>query len=55
MTTKLTQAARQLLERAGCSEVADDYVVLGSTDVRILLSQRAVADLNAQARDAADD
>lgn len=47
---KLSKAAVVLLTEAGCSEVADDYVVLGSTDLRILLSHRAVADLNAQAR-----
>lgn len=54
MTTKLSEAARRLLESAGCSEVADDYVILGSTDLRILLSRRAVEDLNAQARDEAE-
>lgn len=54
MATKLSQAARRLLEQAGCSEVADDYVILGSTDLRILLSKRSVQDLNAQAREATD-
>lgn len=54
MATKLSQAARKLLEQAGCSEVEDDYVILGSTDLRILLSRRAIDDLNAQAREAAE-
>lgn len=47
----LTKAARALLDAAGCSEIADDYVLVGNTDVRILLSRRAVEDLNAQARE----
>jgi len=53
MATKLSQAARKLLEQAGCSEIADDFVILGSTDLRILLSRRAVEDLNDQAREVA--
>lgn len=51
---KLTKAARKLLEEAGCSEIAEDYVLLGNTDLRILLSDAAVDDLNAQAREQAD-
>lgn len=51
MTTKLSQAAIQLLKDAGATEIADDYVVIGNTDLRILLSRRAVEDLNAQARE----
>ena len=47
----LSKAARALLDAAGCSEIADDYVLVGNTDVRILLSHRAIADLNAQARE----
>lgn len=54
MATKLSQAAQQLLQQAGCNEVADDYVILGSTDHRILLSRRAIEDLNSQAREAAE-
>lgn len=50
MAATLSQAAYKLLSEAGCSEVADDYVILGGTDLRILLSRRAVEDLNAQAR-----
>lgn len=50
----LTKAAQQLLRDAGAHEIADDYVVVGNTDVRILLSHRAVADLNAQAKERAD-
>lgn len=46
---KLTAAAKRMLEAGGFSEVAEDYVVHGSTDVRILLCRRAVIDLNAQA------
>jgi hypothetical protein len=55
MSATLTQAAHQLLSSAGCSEIADDYVVLGGTDVRILLSERAVEDLNSQASEAESD
>ena len=50
---KLTKAAKKLLQEAGCSEIADDFVVLGQTDLRILLSDAAVDDLNAQAREMA--
>lgn len=52
MTSMLSKVVIKLLEEAGCSEIADDYVILGSTDLRILLSKRAIDDLNAQARDA---
>jgi hypothetical protein len=48
---KLTQAAVKMLEAAGCNEIADDFIVIGTTDVRVLLSHRAVADLNEQARE----
>lgn len=51
---KLSQAAIQLLRDAGATEVADDYVLMDNIDVRILLSHRAVADLNKQARERAD-
>lgn len=51
MTTKLTPAATRLLQEAGCSEISDDYILLGSTDLRIPLSRRAVQDLNEQARE----
>ena len=51
---KLTKAAKKLLQEAGCSEIADDFVVLGQTDLRILLSDAAVDDLNAQAREIAE-
>jgi len=54
MATKLSQAAHKLLEEAGCNEIGNDYVILGSTDLRILLSRRAIEDLNAQAREAAE-
>lgn len=43
MAKKLTKAAKKLLEEAGCSEIADDFVVLGQTDLRILLSDAAIA------------
>ncbi|WP_423383555.1 hypothetical protein [Burkholderia sp. LMG 32019] len=55
MTTKLSHAAIALLEQAGCNEVGDDFVVIGTTDVRVLLSNRAVTDLNQQARERAED
>lgn len=42
-----------MLEQAGFSEIEDDYVVIGSTDLRILLSDAAIVDLNAQARELA--
>ena len=48
---KLSKAAIKLIEDAGFSEITDDYVIQGDTDLRILLSHRAVADLNAQARE----
>ena len=51
---KLTKAAKKLLQEAGCSEIADDFVVLGQTDLRLLLSDAAVDDLNAQAREMAE-
>jgi len=51
MAKKLTKAAKQLLEEGGCSEITDDYVVLGQTYLRILLSDAAVEDLNQQARE----
>lgn len=51
---KLTKAAKKLLQEAGCSEIADDFVVFGQTDLRILLSDAAVDDLNAQAREMAE-
>lgn len=50
---KLTKAAKKLLEEAGCNEIADDYVILGDTDLRILLSDAAIEDLNAQASEQA--
>lgn len=47
---KLSKAAIALLESAGCNEIADDYIVLGDgINVTVLLSHRAVADLNRQA------
>ncbi|AIV66501.1 hypothetical protein [Burkholderia pseudomallei] len=51
---KLSQAAIRLLRDAGATEVADDYVLMDNIDVRILLSHRAVADLNQQARERAE-
>jgi hypothetical protein len=44
-----------MLEDAGCNEIGDDFLVIGTTDVRVLLSNRAVADLNQQARERAED
>ncbi|WP_396330415.1 hypothetical protein [Burkholderia anthina] len=48
---KLSQAALRLLREAGATEIDDDFVVIGNTDIRILLSARAVSDLNQQARE----
>lgn len=50
---QLTKKATKLLEEAGCNELGHDYVILGSTDLRILLSDAAIEDLNAQAREQA--
>ncbi|UUC96600.1 MULTISPECIES: hypothetical protein [Comamonas] len=50
---RLTKKATKLLEEAGCNEISDDYVMLGSTDLRILLPDDAIEDLNAQAREQA--
>lgn len=47
----LSKAARQMLDDAGCTEVADDYIVLFNSDVTVLLSHKAVADINRQAAD----
>lgn len=49
--TPLSKKAIEMLEQAGFTEIADDFVVLGQTDTRILLCERAVRDLNAQARE----
>jgi hypothetical protein len=48
---KLTKAAIAMLETAGCTEVADDYLILFNSDVTVLLSSKAVGDLNRQAAD----
>ena len=42
---KLSKAAVAMLEDAGCNEIGDDFIVIRTTDVRGLLSHRAVADL----------
>lgn len=47
----LSKAAHQMLDDAGCTEVADDYIVLFNSDVLILLSNNAVRDLNKQAKE----
>lgn len=54
MAKKLTKGAIKLLEEAGCNEIGEGYVLLGTTDLRILLSDEAIADLNAQARELAE-
>ncbi|MDF0506623.1 hypothetical protein POK33_38375 [Burkholderia cenocepacia] len=51
---KLTKAAVEMLEDAGCNEIGDDFIVIGTTDVRVVLTHRAIADLNQQAREWAD-
>ncbi|KGW78512.1 hypothetical protein Y046_4773 [Burkholderia pseudomallei MSHR2990] len=51
---KLSKTAVAMLEDAGCNEVSDDLIVIGTTDVRVLLSHRAIADLNQQAREWAE-
>jgi hypothetical protein len=51
---KLSQAARRMLQDAGCNEFDDDFILIGNIDVMVLLSHRAVADLNRQARERAE-
>lgn len=51
---KLSRDAVKMLEAAGCNEITDDMIVIGTTDARVLLSHRAVADLNEQAREWAE-
>jgi hypothetical protein len=53
MMATLSKAALSMLEDAGCTEVADDYIMLFNSSVVVLLSHRAVSDLNRQARDRA--
>ncbi|WP_164466844.1 hypothetical protein [Burkholderia gladioli] len=48
---KLSKAAIQMLQSAEFTEIADDCLVVGNTDICILLCNRAVADLNRQARE----
>lgn len=48
---KLSQAAIEMLRNAECNELADDFIVIGNIGVTVLLSHRAVADLNRQARE----
>jgi hypothetical protein len=48
---KLSEAAKRLLEDADVRECDDDFIVIGNIGVTVLLSHRAVADLNRQARD----
>jgi hypothetical protein len=53
---KLSKAATKMLEAAGCNEVADDYIVIGdAVEITVLLSHKAVADLNRQARENGED
>jgi hypothetical protein len=49
--TRLSQAAIEMLREAECNEVADDFIMVGNVGVMVLLSHRAVADLNRQARE----
>lgn len=49
--SSLSEAAKQMLNDAGCTEVADDYIILYNSSVTVLLSHKAVADLNRQARE----
>ena len=49
--TRLTERAKKMLLDAGCTEVADDYLILHNSDVTVLLSNTAVRDLNRQAND----
>ncbi len=50
---KLSELARQWLEASNCfEEVSDDMLTVADSGIQILLSSRAVEDLNRQARDA---
>lgn len=48
---KLSKAAIKLLNDADVRELGDDFIVIGNIGVTVLLSHRAVEDLNRQARD----
>jgi hypothetical protein len=48
---KLSQAAIEMLHDADVRELDDDFIVIGNIGVTVLLSHRAVEDLNRQARD----
>lgn len=50
---KLSERARQWLEDSKCfEEVSDDMLTVAESGIQILLSKKAVEDLNRQARDA---
>ena len=50
---KLSERAKQWLQDSNCfEEVQDDVLTVANSGIQILLSHRAVADLNRQARDA---
>ncbi|QKM48025.1 hypothetical protein B7760_02059 [Burkholderia glumae] len=55
IVAKLSKAAIHMLESAECTEVADDFIMIGNTDVCVLLSNRAVAELNREARERVKD
>jgi hypothetical protein len=51
----LSERAKQWLEDSNCfEEISDDVLSLANTGIQILLSAKAVVDLNRQARDAQD-
>lgn len=50
---KLSERAKQWLENSNCfEEVSDDMLSLANSGIQILLSKKAVEDLNRQAREA---
>lgn len=49
----LSERAKQWLEDSNCfEEIADDMLSLANSGIQILLSRKAVEDLNRQAREA---
>ena len=49
----LSERAKQWLKDSNCfEEISDDMLSLANSDIQILLSKKAVEDLNRQAREA---
>jgi hypothetical protein len=49
----LSERAKQWLQDSNCfEEIADDMLTVANSGIQILLSKKAIEDLNRQARDA---